>query len=169
MFCKDGIHFTVCSNKIFSLLIAQVTCIYSPKIYSPRCQNMADQTHCHICERHLRKGGIWCVICKAYIHVSCSGLQSSKFFFTMGSPAYNAPNGNFAKETNSTNRPTSTGPITTQKTTGTAHITTQKETSPSTPETNVLPNETQSYSSPQPSLQPPSTPGNLSTKNLKLK
>ena len=42
---------------------------------------MADQTDCHICKHHLRKGGIWCVICKAYIHVSCSGLQSSKFYY----------------------------------------------------------------------------------------
>ena len=55
---------------------------------------------------------------------------------------------NFAKEPNSTNRPTSTSPITTQKPTSTASIATQKETSPSTPETNVLPNATQSYPSP---------------------
>ena len=128
MFCKDDINFSFYANKIFSLLLAQLTCIYSPLIYPPRCQIMADQTHCHICKRHLRKGGIWCVISKAYNHVSCSGLQSSKFYYDGFSCIQCTPE-NFAKEPNSTNRPTSTAPITTQK-----------ETSPATPETNVLPN-----------------------------
>ena len=35
--------------------------------------------HCHICKRHLQKGGIWCVICTA------------ANFITMRSPAYSAP------------------------------------------------------------------------------
>ena len=130
---------------------------------------MADQTHCHVCKHHLQKGGIWCVICKAYIHVSCSGLQSSKFYYDGFSCIQCNPE-NFAKEPNSTNRPTSTATITTQKPTSTpAPITAQKITSTSTPETNVLPNATQSFPSPQQSLQPTLTPGNLSTKNLKLK
>ena len=30
MFCKDGIHFSFYGNKIFILLLAQLTCIYSP-------------------------------------------------------------------------------------------------------------------------------------------
>ena len=55
-------------------------------------------------------------------------------FITLDSPAYNATSPqNFAKGFNSTNRPTSTAPITTQE-----------ETSPATPETSVLPNATQS-------------------------
>ena len=97
MFCKDDIHFSFYANKIFSLLLAQLTCIYSPLIYPPRCQIMADQTHCHICERPLRKGGIWCVISKAYNHVSCSGLQSSKFYYDGFSCIQCSPE-NFAKK-----------------------------------------------------------------------
>ena len=30
MFCKDGIHFSFYGNKIFSSLLSQLTCIYSP-------------------------------------------------------------------------------------------------------------------------------------------
>ena len=30
MFCKDGIHFSFYGNKIFSLMLAQLTCINSP-------------------------------------------------------------------------------------------------------------------------------------------
>ena len=30
MFCKDGIHFSFYGNKIFSILLAQLNCIYSP-------------------------------------------------------------------------------------------------------------------------------------------
>ena len=29
MFCEDGIHFSFYGNKIFSLLLAQLTCLYS--------------------------------------------------------------------------------------------------------------------------------------------
>ena len=78
-------------------------------------------------------------MCKAYIHVSCSGLQSSKFFYVGFSCIQCNPPQNFAKGFNSTNRPTSTAPITTQE-----------ETSPTTPETSVLPNATQSNPLPPP-------------------
>ena len=118
---------------------------------------MANHTHCHICKRHLRKGGIWCVICKAYIHVSYSGVQSSNIYYDGFSCIQCTPT-NFAKEPNSTNRQTSTAPITTQK-----------ETSPATPTTNVLPNAIQSYPLPPAITPAPSTPENLSNKNLKLK
>ena len=83
---------------------------------------MADQTHCHICKRHLQKGGIRCVSCKAYIHVSSSGLQSSKFYYDGFSCIQCSPE-NFAKEPTSTNRPTITALIITQKPTSTAPIT----------------------------------------------
>ena len=129
---------------------------------------MADQTHCHICKRHLRKRGKWCVICKAYIHVSSSGLQSHKFYYDAFSCIQCTPE-NFAKKSNSTNRPTSSAPITTQKPTSTAHITTQKETSPSTPKTNVLPNATQSYPSPPAVTTAPLHPWKLIDQELENK
>ena len=94
---------------------------------------MTNHTHYHICKRHLRKGGIWCVFCKAYIHVSYSGVQSSNIYYDGFSCIQCTPN-NFTKEPDSTNRPTSTAPITTQK-----------ETSLATPTTNVLPNAIQPY------------------------
>ena len=97
---------------------------------------MANQTHCHNCQCHVRRGCTWCVICKAYIHVSCSGLQSSQFYYDGFSCIQCTPE-KFAKGPKSTNRPKSTAPITTQK-----------ETSPTTPETNALHNATQSYPSP---------------------
>ena len=118
---------------------------------------MADQTHCHICKRHLRKGGIWCVICKGYIYVSCSGLQSSKFYYDGFSCIKCTPE-NFAKRPNSTNRPTSTAPITTQK-----------ETSPATSETNVLPNATQSESSPPTFTTAPFRPWKLIDQEIEIK
>ena len=129
---------------------------------------MADQTHCHICKRHLQKGGICCVICKAYIHVSCSGLERSKFYYDGFSCIQCAPE-NFVKEPNSTNRPTSRAPITTQKPTSTAPITNQKDTSPSTPETNLLPNATQSYPSPPAITTAPFDPWKLNDQELEIK
>ena len=117
---------------------------------------MADQTHWPICKRHLRKGGIWCVICKAYIHVSSSGLQSSKFYYDGFSCMKCLPE-NFAKGPTSTNRPTSTAPITTQK-----------ETSPATPETNALPNATQSDPSPPAITTAPFDPWKLIDQELEI-
>ena len=117
---------------------------------------MADQTYCHICKRHLRKG-IWCVICKAYIHVSCSGLQSSKFFYDGFSCLQCTPE-NFAKGPKTTNRPTSTAPITTQN-----------ETSPATPETSTLPNATQSYPSPPAITTAPFDPWKLIGQEFEIK
>ena len=132
MFCKDGICFSIHGKKKFQF-IARSANLYIFTINLPSlCQIMADQTHCLTSKRHLRKEGIWCVICEAYIHVSCSGLQSSNFYYDGFSFKQCTPQ-NFAKEPNSTNRPTSTAPITTQK-----------ETSPATPETNILSNATHS-------------------------
>ena len=62
-----------------------------------------------------------------------AGYRAAKFT-TMGSPAYNAPPRTLQC---SINRPISKTPITTKK-----------KTSPTTRETNVLPNATQSYPSP---------------------
>ena len=38
---------------------------------------MTDQTHCSVCQRHLRGGGVWCGTC-GYVHIKCGGLQSKK-------------------------------------------------------------------------------------------
>ena len=120
----------------------------------------ADQTHCHICKRHLQKGGIWCVICKTYIPVSCSGLQSSTFYYDGLSCIQSNPK-NIARGSNFTSRPPGTTPISTQK-----------ETSSATPETNVLPNATQSNPSPPAITTVLSDPWkliDLSNMNLNLK
>ena len=87
-------------------------------------------------------------------------------FNTMSSPAYNAPPRTLQK---SPTPPTSTAPITTQKPQNTAPITTQKETSPSTPETNVLPNATQSYPSPPAITTAPLDPWKLINQELENK
>ena len=65
---------------------------------------------------------------------------------------------NFAKGPNSTNRPTSTAPITTRK-----------ETSPATPETNALPNATQSYPSPPAITTAPFDPWKLIDQEFEIK
>ena len=59
-------------------------------------------------------------------------------------------------------------PITTQKPTSTAPITTQKDTSPSLPETNVLPNATQSYPSPPAITSAPFDPWKLIDQELEI-
>ena len=38
---------------------------------------MSDQTHCIICNNHLRGHGIWCKTCAAFMHVKYSGLNRS--------------------------------------------------------------------------------------------
>ena len=149
MFCNDGIHVSFSGNKFFSLLLAQLTCL---NFHHKLTLLVADQTHCHICKRFFQKKA-YGVICKAYIHVSCSRLQSSKFYYDGFSCKQCTPE-NFAKGPISNNRPSRT---------------TQKETSPATPETNVRPNATQSNPSPLAITTARSTPGNLSTMNLKLK
>ena len=42
---------------------------------------MSSQTHCSICNNHLRNHGIWCTIC-GYIHLKCSGLSTEKDWFS---------------------------------------------------------------------------------------
>ena len=37
-----------------------------------------NQTHCSICNGHLKRGGVWCYSCGTYLHVGCSGLKSSR-------------------------------------------------------------------------------------------
>ena len=36
---------------------------------------MSDQTHCIICNNHLRGRGIWCTTCASYMQVKCSGFN----------------------------------------------------------------------------------------------
>ena len=115
------------------------------------------QTHCHICKRHLRKGGIWCVICKAYIHVLCSGLQSSKFYYDGFSCIQCNP------------RTLQKGPT----------LPTYQQAQPASQLKKKLHRQhlKQTYSPmqhnfihrSQQSLEPSPTPGKLSTKNMKLK
>ena len=38
---------------------------------------MSDQKDCSICNKPLRKQGVWCCIC-GYVHVKCSGLSTSR-------------------------------------------------------------------------------------------
>ena len=117
---------------------------------------MADQTHCHICKRHLRKGGIWCVICKAYIHVSCSGLQSSNFYYDGFSCLQCTPRTlqrGLIPQTDQQAQP----PSQLEKKHHRQHL---KQTH--------CPMQHNLIHRPQQLLQPPLTRGNLLTKNLKL-
>ena len=38
---------------------------------------LSNQTHCSICQTHLRSRGVWCAIC-GYVHTKCSGLSAAK-------------------------------------------------------------------------------------------
>ena len=90
---------------------------------------------------------------QTYIHVSCSGLQSSKAYYD-GLSCIKCTPDNFAKGSNSINRPTSTVRFT---------------TSPATPETNVLPKATKPNPSPPAITTAPFDPWKLIDQEFEIK
>ena len=135
MLCKYVIHFSFIGKKnYFFARSANNLYIFTIKLPSS-LPHYGRSNALPYLQMPLPKRRHMLVNCLADIYVSCSGLQSSNFYYDWFS-CIQCTHKNFAKGSNSTNRPRSLAPITTQE-----------EISPATRKTNVQPNAYQSQPS----------------------
>ena len=90
MFCKVGIHFSFNGNKIFSLLLAQLTCVYSPKFTLLAAKLWPIKRTAMFANVISEKEANGVSFAKHRSMSQVAGYRAANFI-TMGSPANNAP------------------------------------------------------------------------------